>query len=90
MCADKASWQMTVDDKVTAPSLTKQDEVFEAAGCQFVWGMEGLTVEDLNALFRNVSYLPLCFVMHSKSRSCNQLKDHICTKLGKQGQNQTA
>ena len=49
---------MTVDDKVTAPALTKQDEVFEAAGCQFVWGMEGLTVEDLNALFRNVSYLP--------------------------------
>lgn len=56
MCADKASWQMTVDDKVTAPALTKQDEVFEAAGCQFVWGMEGLTVEDLNALFRNVGF----------------------------------
>lgn len=54
MCADKASWQSATDSKVTAPSLTKLDKAFEAEGCQFVWGMNDLTVSDLNALFQKV------------------------------------
>lgn len=54
MCADKASWSSSTDSKVTAPSLTKLDKAFEAEGCQFVWGMDNLTVSDLNALFQKV------------------------------------
>ena len=54
MCIDKAAWQSAINDKVTAPSLTKLDKVFEAEGCQFVWGMEDLTVSDLNTLFQKV------------------------------------
>lgn len=56
MCADKASWQSSTDSKVTAPSLTKVDKAFEAEGCQFVWGMNDLTVSDLNALFQKVGF----------------------------------
>ena len=55
MCIDKASWQSTVDEKVQAPELTKQDFAFEAENCQFVWGLQDLTVSDLNALFQKVS-----------------------------------
>ena len=55
MCIDKASWQVNVDEKVSAPKLTKQDTAFEAENCQFVWGMQDLTVSDLNALFQKVS-----------------------------------
>ena len=54
MCIDKASWQSNVDEKVSAPKLTKQDTAFEAENCQFVWGMQDLTVSDLNALFQKV------------------------------------
>ena len=54
MCADKASWQSSTDSKVTAPAVTKLDKAFEAEGCQFVWGMNDLTVSDLNALFQKV------------------------------------
>ena len=54
MCIDKASWQSKVDGKVPAPKLTKQDAAFEAENCQFVWGMQDLTVSDLNALFQKV------------------------------------
>ena len=54
MCIDKASWQSTVDEKVKAPELTKQDFAFEAENCQFVWGLQDLTVSDLNALFQKV------------------------------------
>ena len=54
MCIDKASWQSTVDEKVSAPSLTKQDAAFEAENCQFVWGVQDLTVSDLNTLFQKV------------------------------------
>ena len=54
MCIDKASWQSNVDDKVSAPKLTKEDNAFEAENCQFVWGTQDLTVSDLNALFQKV------------------------------------
>lgn len=57
MCIDKASWQSTVDGKVSAPKLTKEDTAFEAENCQFVWGTQDLTVSDLNALFQKVTHL---------------------------------
>ena len=56
MCIDKASWQSNVDEKVSAPKLTKQDSAFEAENCQFVWGMQDLTVSDLNTLFQKVQH----------------------------------
>ncbi|KAL3140869.1 hypothetical protein ABBQ32_005406 [Trebouxia sp. C0010 RCD-2024] len=56
MCIDKASWQSNVDDKVSAPQLTKEDSAFEAENCQFVWGTQDLTVSDLNALFQKVGF----------------------------------
>lgn len=65
MCIDKASWQSNVDDKVSAPQLTKEDSAFEAENCQFVWGTQDLTVSDLNALFQKVLHHDCVIVWQS-------------------------
>lgn len=53
LCPGKADWQQTIiKSKLQAPALTKQDAAFEKEGCEFVWGLEELTVDDLNSLFK--------------------------------------
>lgn len=53
MCPGKADWQQTIcKSQLQAPALTKQDAAFEKEGCEYVWGLNELTVEDLNSLFK--------------------------------------
>lgn len=55
LCPSKVNWQPSIDrSHVQAPALTKEDAAFEKEGCQFVWGMYELTVDDLNSLFKKV------------------------------------
>ena len=37
------------------PRISRTDEYYEDKGMQFVWGMEELSIEDLNSLFGRVS-----------------------------------
>ena len=54
----KASFGYFLDEH-EHPRISRTDEYYEEKGMQFVWGMEELSIEDLNSLFGRVSlHLP--------------------------------
>ena len=49
----KASFGYYLDEH-EHPRISRTDEHFEDKGMQFVWGMEELSIDDLNTLFVRV------------------------------------
>lgn len=85
LCPGKAEWQQTIDkSNLQAPPLTKQDAAFEKEGCQFVWGLNELTVEDLNSLFRKARNQVACHIasLHMSAPADAHLAEHANILLG--------
>lgn len=56
------------------PKVSKSDEEFERMGVEFVWGYEGLSIDELNDLFSRVSMQ----VMHIPVRTAVKGFLHVC------------
>lgn len=85
LCPGKAEWQQTIDkSNLQAPPLTKQDAAFEKEGCQFVWGLNELTVEDLNSLFKKARNQVACHIpsLHMSAPADAHLAEHAKHSVG--------
>ena len=85
LCPGKAEWQQTIDkSNLQAPPLTKQDAAFEKEGCQFVWGLNELTVEDLNSLFKKARNQVACHIatLRMSAPADAHLAEHANVLLG--------
>lgn len=56
--AQQMDWSV-YEEKLRAPLITRTDEQFLAKNLEFVWGVDGLDLMELNDLFEKASNLPL-------------------------------